>query len=57
MAKFTVTLSSAEVGHLLTLLHECKEDGSYYGNRARYYARTDRLIDLLDREEQNDTSK
>lgn len=38
-------LTLAELRHLHTLLEEAKEEGSYYGPREQYYARTDRLIE------------
>jgi hypothetical protein len=37
-------LTLPEVSHLVTLLEEAKESGSYYGPREQYYARTERLI-------------
>lgn len=37
-------LTLPELNHLMTLLEEAKESGSYYGPRDQYYARTDRLI-------------
>lgn len=47
---FTVTLTTAQMAHLINLLQERAEDGSYYGNREQYYARTQSLIELLGRE-------
>lgn len=38
-------LTLAELNHLHTLLEEAKAEGSYYGPREQYYARTDRLIE------------
>ena len=42
-----MTLTTAQAAHLLTLLHNAAEEGSYYGNREQYYARTQSLIKLL----------
>ena len=47
--KKALLLNLAEIGHLLTLLCETKEEGSYYGRQDFYYARTDKLIDKLNR--------
>ena len=47
MATSEVRLTTADINHLLCLLHERHEDGSYYGNRENYYKRTSRLIGKL----------
>ena len=39
----TIDLTAAEASHLLTLLNERIEDGTYYGNREQYYARSERI--------------
>ena len=46
--KITIALTKAEQAHLLDLLESARAEGSYYGPRAVYYARTDRLIRLLE---------
>jgi len=48
MAKTLLELSQAEIRHILALLREAELEGSYYGNKAQYYARTKRLIELFD---------
>jgi len=37
-------LTVPELNHLLELLESRKEEGSYFGPRDQYYARTERLI-------------
>jgi hypothetical protein len=37
-------LTIPELNHLLELLESRKEEGSYFGPRDQYYARTERLI-------------
>tara|TARA_R110000868_G_C10689494_1_gene748174 strand:+ start:131 stop:475 length:345 start_codon:yes stop_codon:yes gene_type:complete len=44
-------LTDVEKQHLITLLRERKEDGSYYGGQSYYYQRTDRLLDKLQEKE------
>ena len=36
-----IELTMPEASHLLTLLNERIEDGSYYGNKKQYYARSE----------------
>lgn len=45
--KRTYKLTTPESEHLLWLLMQEQEDGSYSGNRERYYARRDRLIEMF----------
>jgi len=40
-------LTTAEVSHLINLLQERKEEGSYYGRKDYYYMRTDKLLEML----------
>lgn len=44
----SVELSRVEVDHLLTILRDAMQDGSYYGNRALYYRRSGRIFDKLE---------
>ncbi len=37
-------LTIPELNHLLELLESRREEGSYFGPREQYYARTERLI-------------
>jgi len=50
MKKITITLTLPEASHLLDLIHERHKDGSYYGRKDQYYARTKRLGGMLIRE-------
>lgn len=43
----TIDLTVAEASHLLTLLNERIEDGTYYGNREQYYARSERIYQKI----------
>jgi hypothetical protein len=43
-----IILSKIEIEHILTLLKERKEDGSYYGNAKYYYKRNETLIKKLE---------
>ncbi len=38
-----IELTVAEVSHLMTLLRDAKDEGSYYGNRDQYWARAKRI--------------
>lgn len=38
-------LTAPELNHLLELLESRQEEGSYFGPRDQYYARTERLIE------------
>lgn len=42
-----LSLSRAEIDHLLNLLDAEYCNGDYYGNKAQYYARRDRIIAKL----------
>ena len=42
-----VLLSDIEIQHILNLLQERDDEGSYYGQKKHYYSRTQRLIDLF----------
>lgn len=41
-------LNGVEIDHILELLKERKEEGSYYGQKKHYYGRTDRLISYFE---------
>lgn len=45
---FNVKLTKVEIQHLLTLLGERKDEGSYYGCKKYYYKRNDDLINKLE---------
>jgi len=45
--KVTINLTPTEAEHILTLLHERKEDGSYCGNKDQYYKRTNKIISKI----------
>ena len=47
MKRGNAAFSRAELNHLINLLINAQVDGSYYGNRKQYYARTARLLALL----------
>jgi hypothetical protein len=51
-----IKLTPVECGHLITLLMERKEDGSYYGNQKQYYNRTNKLLNILGYEEENENN-
>lgn len=42
-----ITLTEDEVVHLCTLLADAEREGSYYGNKAQYWARHKRIVDKL----------
>jgi hypothetical protein len=46
--KRTVSLTLAELNHLLGLLYDRKVSGEYCGARGQYYARTESLIARLE---------
>lgn len=50
-ASESVVLTDAERHHLLRLLRDNMEEGSYYGNHCQYWDRTVRLIAKLDTEQ------
>lgn len=43
-----VLFSRSELDHLLTLLRDANQDGSYYGNREQYRRRQERLWKRLE---------
>lgn len=45
MSKSPRKLTLPELNHLSELLESRKEEGSYFGPRDQYYARTERLIE------------
>ncbi len=42
-----VKLTGPEIDHLLTLLRNAEEEGSYYGHRETYWKRHDRITRAL----------
>ena len=45
---YNIELTDIEIRHILSLLYERKEGGSYYGIQKIYYARTDKIINKLE---------
>ena len=43
----TIQLTEVEINHLLTLLHDAEEVGSYYGPKFQYWERHHRIMDKL----------
>lgn len=43
----TIVVSRVELDHVLTVLRDARQDGSYYGNREQYYRRHDRIFARL----------
>ena len=43
----TTTFSIVEVNHILALFRDAEEDGSYYGPKAQYWKRHNRIIKKL----------
>ncbi len=43
-------LTRVEVDHLLTVLVSIKAEGNYYGNRAQYWRRHERIVAKLEAE-------
>ena len=41
--KIDVPLTAPEMNHILTLLEDNEREGSYYGNRAHYWSRSQRI--------------
>lgn len=48
LSKHVVKLTAPELVHLIAILHDHDEDGCYWGRKDQHYARTDRLIQLLE---------
>lgn len=42
-----VSLTEVEITHLLSLMHDAKVEGSYYGNKEQYWKRHDRIEEKL----------
>ena len=42
-----VTFTDVEIKHLLRLLLDAVDDGSYYGNKQQYWARHKRIVSKL----------
>ena len=42
-----IELTGAQINHLLTLLHDAEEEGSYYGNKAQYWKRHAAFVKAL----------
>lgn len=42
-----IKLTEVEIDHLLTLLLDAEREGSYYGNKARYWERHERITRKL----------
>lgn len=47
MPKITVTLTPVEISHILTALAHNQEEGWYYGPKAQYWKRHERIVNKL----------
>jgi hypothetical protein len=51
----TVRFTASELWHILSLLEDALREGSYYGHRAQYWRRHERIWDKLDTAYANST--
>jgi hypothetical protein len=49
MTKDTITLTRAEIGYLLQIAYESRDEGSYWGNRKDFIKRQNSVIEKLEK--------